>query len=56
MNKYDDLFDETAPDESLFTDKGALDPLTDAREIVARDDQERELQVVEDDVRWGLSV
>nr|WP_306438861.1 hypothetical protein [Natronococcus pandeyae] len=42
MNKYDDLFDETAPDDSLFADKGALDPLADPDEIVARDAQERE--------------
>ncbi|WP_306060026.1 hypothetical protein [Natronococcus wangiae] len=29
MSKYDDLFDATAPDGSLFADKGALDPLAD---------------------------
>ena len=43
MSKYDDLFDEMAPDESLFLEKGALDPLTDPNEIHARDAQEREL-------------
>ncbi|WP_394740144.1 Cdc6/Cdc18 family protein [Natronococcus roseus] len=53
MDKYDDLFDETAPGESLFTDKGALDPLADAREIVARDDQERELATILNGVHDG---
>jgi len=27
MSKYDDLFAETAPDDSVFADKGALDLL-----------------------------
>lgn len=27
MTDYDDLFDATAPDDSVFSDKGALDPL-----------------------------
>ncbi|EMA45172.1 cell division control protein 6 [Halococcus morrhuae DSM 1307] len=43
MDKYDTLFDDTAPDDSVFTDKGALDPLGDPDEVVARDHQEREL-------------
>ncbi|MDG5820205.1 AAA family ATPase [Natronococcus sp. A-GB7] len=43
MSKYDDLFDETAPDASLFADKGALDPLATPAEIHAREAQEREL-------------
>ncbi|NKE36530.1 AAA family ATPase [Natronococcus sp. JC468] len=53
MTKYDDLFDETAPGESLFTDKGALDPLPEARKIVARDSQERELATILNGVRDG---
>lgn len=43
MNKYDELFDETAPTESVFADKGALDPLAEPDEIVAREEQERAL-------------
>ncbi len=42
MSKYDDLFAETTPDESVFADKGVLDPLTKPVEISARDAQERE--------------
>jgi archaeal cell division control protein 6 len=53
MSKYDDLFDETAPDESLFADKGALDPLADPDEIHARDAQERELATILNGVHDG---
>ncbi|WP_306060050.1 hypothetical protein [Natronococcus wangiae] len=35
MSKYDDLFAATVPDDSLFADKGALDPLADPEEIHA---------------------
>ncbi|QLG27390.1 AAA family ATPase [Halorarum halophilum] len=43
MSKYDDLFDETAPGDSVFADKAALDPLAAPADIVARDTQERQL-------------
>ncbi|AGB38782.1 Cdc6/Cdc18 family protein [Natronococcus occultus] len=43
MSKYDDLFDEVTADESLFREKGVLDPLAEPDEIHARDAQEREL-------------
>ncbi len=43
MSKYDDLFAETAPTDSVFADKGALDPLAEPAEIHARNAQEREL-------------
>ncbi|MDG5820247.1 AAA family ATPase [Natronococcus sp. A-GB7] len=43
MGKYDELFDEVTADESLFREKGALDPLAEPDEIHARDAQEREL-------------
>ncbi|ELY55812.1 Cdc6/Cdc18 family protein [Natronococcus jeotgali] len=43
MTDYDDLFTETAPDDSLFTAKGVLDPLADPEEVRARESQEREL-------------
>lgn len=42
-DKYDALFDETAPDDSVFSDKSALDPLAEPDEIVARDAQEQQL-------------
>ena len=29
MGKYDDLFDDTRADESVFADKSALDPLAE---------------------------
>jgi archaeal cell division control protein 6 len=53
MSKYDDLFEETAPDESLFVDKGALDPLAEPTEIVARDVQERELATILNGIHDG---
>jgi archaeal cell division control protein 6 len=53
MSKYDDLFEETAPDESLFVDKGALDPLAEPTEIVAREAQERELATILNGVHDG---
>ena len=43
MNKYDDLFEETTPDESVFADKSALDPFREPEEILAREEQERAL-------------
>ena len=43
MSKYDDLFDDTAPIESVFANKGALDPLADPAEIIAREEQEQQL-------------
>ncbi|WP_331233939.1 Cdc6/Cdc18 family protein [Natronorarus salvus] len=43
MGKYDELFDETTPADSVFADKGALDPFREPEEIVARDEQERQL-------------
>ncbi|MFC6905854.1 Cdc6/Cdc18 family protein [Halalkalicoccus tibetensis] len=53
MSKYDDLFDETAPDDSVFTDKGALDPLAEPDEIMARDEQERELATILNGIKEG---
>ncbi|NHN46489.1 AAA family ATPase [Halostella sp. JP-L12] len=53
MSKYDDRFDDTAPDDSVFADKGALDPLTDPDEIVARDAQERALATLLNGVHEG---
>lgn len=53
MSKYDDLFDDTAPDDSVFTDKGALDPLADPDEIVARERQERELATLLNGIHEG---
>ena len=43
MTDYDDLFAETAPDQAIFADKSALDPLQESDEVVARDDQQRTL-------------
>ena len=53
MTKYDDLFDATAPDDSLFVDKGALDPLADPDEIHARESQERALATILNSVQEG---
>jgi len=43
MTDYDDLFTETAPDDSVFADKRALDPLAEPETILGRDRQERQL-------------
>ncbi|ELY54922.1 cell division control protein 6 [Natronococcus amylolyticus DSM 10524] len=43
MSKYDELFDEVTAEESLFREKGALDPLAEPDGIHARDAQEHEL-------------
>lgn len=43
MSQYDELFDATAPDDSLFADKSVLDPLAEPAQIHAHDAQEREL-------------
>ena len=53
MTKYDDLFDDTAPTESVFRDKGALDPLTPPEEIIARDKQEHQLARILNGVHEG---
>ncbi|KAB7514654.1 AAA family ATPase [Halosegnis rubeus] len=43
MTDYDDLFAETAPDESVFADKQALDPLQPPETIRGRDEHQRQL-------------
>ena len=53
MSKYDELFDATAPTESVFADKGALDPLAEPDEIVARDGQEQTLATILNGVQEG---
>ena len=53
MSTYDDLFEATAPDESLFVEKGELDPLDDPDEIHAREEQKRELATLLNGVHEG---
>jgi orc1/cdc6 family replication initiation protein len=53
MTDYDDLFAETAPDDSVFVDKGALDPLAEPDEILARDAQEAQLATLLNGVHEG---
>jgi orc1/cdc6 family replication initiation protein len=53
MTDYDDLFDETAPDDSVFADKSALDPLAEPEEILAREEQERQLATLLNGVHEG---
>lgn len=53
MDKYDDRFDATAPDESVFVDKAAQDPLADPAKIHAREAQERELATLLNGVHEG---
>lgn len=43
MTDYDDLFAEVAPDDSVFTDKRALDPLATPDDIRGRDTQQAAL-------------
>lgn len=53
MNKYNALFEKTAPTESVFADKSALDPLTEPDIVVAREDQERKLATMLNGVNEG---
>ena len=53
MSRYDDLFDETAPTKSVFVDKGALDPVAEPNEIIARKEQERALARILNGVAEG---
>ena len=43
MTDYDDLFDQTAPEESVSVLEWALDPLAEPDEIVAREAQQARL-------------
>ncbi|XVH32227.1 Cdc6/Cdc18 family protein [Haloferacaceae archaeon DSL9] len=42
-DRYDELFAETTPEESVFVDKSALNPLESPEEVIGREKQEREL-------------
>jgi len=53
MTDYDDLFTETAPDDSVFADKRALDPLVTPETIRGRTRQERELATILNGVTEG---
>jgi Cdc6-like AAA superfamily ATPase len=53
VTDYDDLFAETAPANSVFADKRALDPLVTPAEIRGRDTQQRELARVLGGVHEG---
>ena len=53
MSKYDDLFDSTLPEESVFIDKGALDPLSEPETIIFRDEQEEQLAKILSGVEEG---
>ncbi|MCU4926466.1 AAA family ATPase [Halobacteria archaeon AArc-dxtr1] len=53
MDRYDELFDETAPEGGIFREKGALDPLAAPTEVIAREAQERELATVLNGVEEG---
>ena len=55
MTDYDDLFEETAPSESVFADKRALDPLQPAEEIVAREAQQTRLAQLLNGVNEAIS-
>lgn len=53
MGKYDDLFGDAVPTDSVFADKGALDPLTEPDEIISRDEQEKQLARILSGVHEG---
>ena len=53
MTDYDSLFEATAPDNRIFADKSALDPLADPDEIVARDEQEHRLATLLNGIHDG---
>lgn len=53
MGKYDDLFEETVPDDSVFADKGVLDPLADPDAVIGREEQEHTLATLLNGVNEG---
>ena len=53
MTDYDSLFEATAPDNRIFADKSALDPLADPDKIVARDEQEHRLATLLNGIHDG---
>lgn len=53
MTDYEELFSETAPDQDIFADKSALDPLQEPERVVARDDQQRELAALLNGLKTG---
>lgn len=55
MSRYDELFDDLAAHDSVFTDKSALDPLAEPEEIVLRTDQVRTLAMILTGVTEGHS-
>ena len=53
MTEYDDFFDATRPDGSIFAETGALDPVTNPAKIIARESQERQLVTLSNGVHEG---
>ncbi|WP_265110627.1 hypothetical protein [Halosolutus halophilus] len=53
MRTVADRFAAAAPDDSVFVDEKALDPLADSAEIHARDAQERDLVTILNGVHDG---
>jgi len=53
MTDYDDLFETTAPDDSVFADKSALNPLAEPDTIRGRDDQQRQLATILNGIHEG---
>lgn len=43
MSRYDDLFEDATVENSVFADKGALDPLAEPTDVVPRTKQEKKL-------------
>lgn len=50
---YDDLFAETAPDNSVFAEKGALNPLAEPETVIGRDTQQTRLAQLLNSVHEG---
>lgn len=53
MSTSDDLFAETAPGDSVFAEKRALDPLASPEEIRGREPQKRQLATILNGVHDG---
>jgi cell division control protein 6 len=53
MTDYDDLFATTTPEDSVFADKAALDPLAEPDEVVSRDAQQRQLATLLNGITEG---
>ena len=55
MSRYDELFEDATVENSVFADKGALDPLAEPTDVVPRTKQEKSSPVSSPGSRRAIS-